>query len=51
MIESLKTVLYSEDFTKRHRLKASHFTRTRNLPFPSLVGLLLNRLTETLPLE
>ncbi len=51
IIEALKTLLNSEDFKNQHRLKKKDFTRRRKLPFPVLIGFLLNMLTKTLQIE
>jgi hypothetical protein len=51
IIESVKTVLFSEQLKQDCRTKSTYFTRKRLLTFPVLIGFLLNMLTKSLQLE
>lgn len=51
IIESLKTLLFSEQFKEECRKHPKYFTRKRVLTFPVLIGFLLNMLTKTLQIE
>lgn len=51
IIESVKTVLFSDQLKDECRTKSTYFTRKRILVFPVMVGLLLNMLTKSLQLE
>lgn len=51
IIESVKTVLFSEHLKEGCRTKPTYFTRKRLLVFPVMVGFLLNMLTKSLQLE
>ncbi|MCP4404610.1 MAG: hypothetical protein GY801_45820 [bacterium] len=51
IIESVKSLLFSEQFKEDCRTKPTYFTRKRLLGFPVMIGLLLNMLTKSLQIE
>jgi len=51
MIESMKTLLNSQEFKAACRFNTKQFTRHRILSFTVLIGFLLNMLTKTLQIE
>jgi len=51
IIESVKTLLFSEQLKEDCRTKPTYFTRKRVLVFPVMVGFLLNMLTKSLQRE
>lgn len=42
LIDHLKKIVFSHDFLDRHRKSPKHFTRTRKLPFSTLIFFLIN---------
>lgn len=42
LLKSIRKLLFSRDFSDRHRQSPTAFTRTRSLPFPTLVCFLIN---------
>lgn len=42
LLKSIRNLLYSTDFSHRHRKSPKAFTRKRSLPFPTLVCFLIN---------
>ena len=51
LCNSLKKIIYSEEFIHRHKTAPQHFTRNRSLPFPTLILFLINFLKRSLQSE
>ncbi|MCB0490695.1 MAG: IS4 family transposase [Cyclobacteriaceae bacterium] len=51
LIDHLKNILFSHEFLVRHRKNPRDFSRTRLLPFPSVILILLNMLKSALQVE
>lgn len=51
LVEHLKKILFSEEFLSRHRQSPQDFSRTRLLPFPSVILLLMNLMKSALQVE
>jgi hypothetical protein len=50
-LEHLKKIFSSESFINRHKTAPHHFTRTRCLPFPTVILFLLNFIKQSLQTE
>ena len=51
LVIHLKKILFSEEFLNRHRKSPRDFTRTRLLPFPSLILFIMNLLKSAIQVE
>ncbi len=51
IIETVKRLMFSEQFKEECRTAPQYFTRKRLLMFPVVIGFLLNMLTKSLQIE